>query len=137
MKIGDKASFQKQITETDINNFANVVGDFNPIHFDEEKAKKTIFGNRVAHGMLVGSLISTVLGMYMPGEGTVYLEQNCKFRLPVYINDVLDVEVECVEIINYTKKIVKLENLITNQNGEVVVIGYSIVKVDDKVLEEL
>ena len=134
LKIGDKGQFQKTITETDIVLFAGISGDFNPVHVSETEAEKTIFGERIAHGMLGASLISTVIGMYMPGPGTIYLEQNCKFKKPVKIGDTLTAAVEIVEIVNREKGILKLGNTITNQEDEVVITGESVVKVDSEKL---
>ena len=89
MEIGQKASFSKTITEGDVYSFAGLVGDFNSVHVNLIEAEKSMFGKRIAHGMLVGSFISTVLGMYLPGPGTIYLEQNCKFKNPVFMGDTI------------------------------------------------
>lgn len=126
--IGSKASFTKTITEYDIYAFAGVTGDFNPVHIDEEKAKKSPFGHRIAHGMLTGGLISAVLGNQMPGEGTIYLEQNLKFIAPVYIGDTCTACVKIAEILNQEKGIYKLETKVVNQNGAIVSDGYAVVK---------
>lgn len=136
MKLGDKASFSKTITEADVTLFAGLTGDFNPVHVDDVYAKNTIFKNRVAHGMLGGSLISTVLGTKLPGPGTIFMEQNLKFKMPVYIGDTLTVNVQFNEVLNSKKGIVRLENQILNQNGLVVTEGYSIVKVPLDLVEE-
>ena len=93
MKLGDKASFSKTITDADVTIFAGLTGDFNPVHINSVYAKNTIFKNRIAHGMLGGSLVSTVLGTRLPGPGTIFMEQNLKFKMPVYIGDTLTVEV--------------------------------------------
>ena len=87
--IGDKDSFTKTITEYDIVQFARVTGDFNPVHLDPEYAKTTPFKERIAHGILSGSIISTVLGMRLPGPNTIYLSQNFKFLVPVKIGDTI------------------------------------------------
>ncbi len=136
MKLGDVATFQKTISESDVYQFAGITGDFNSLHINQVKAEKSIFGSRVAHGMLAASLVSTVLGMKMPGEGTIFMEQNCKFLAPIYINDTIEVVVTCTEIINSEKCIVKLDNTITNQDGKIVIKGYSVVKVPKNVMEE-
>ncbi len=128
IKIGDAASFSKTVSEHDIYTFAGVTGDFNPVHINEEEAKKSIFGRRIAHGMLTGSFISSVLGTRLPGEGTIYLEQNFKFKKPVYIGDTCTATVEVIEIINADKGIYKLDTKIVNQNGELVTEGYAVVK---------
>jgi len=128
INIGDAATFSKTVSEHDIYTFAGVTGDFNPVHINEEEAKKSIFGRRIAHGMLTGSFISSVLGTRLPGEGTIYLEQNFKFKKPVYIGDTCTATVEVIEIINADKGIYKLDTKIVNQNGELVTDGYAVVK---------
>ena len=90
LEIGQSASFSKTISEYDVYSFAGIVGDFNPIHINSVEGEKSIFKSRIVHGMLAGSFISTVLGMKLPGEGTVYLEQNLKFKLPVFFGDTID-----------------------------------------------
>lgn len=128
LEIGKTASFTKTISECDIYTYAGVMGDFNPIHINEEEAQKTIFGHRIAHGMLVGGLISTVLGNRLPGEGTVYLEQNLKFNAPVYIGDTCTACAKVTEILNQKKGIYRLETKVFNQNGRTVSEGYAVVK---------
>lgn len=128
LEIGSRASFTKTITEYDVSAFAGITGDFNPVHVNDEAAKESPFGRRIAHGMLTGSLISTVLGMKMPGEGTVYLEQNLKFTAPVYIGDTCTAKVEITEILNEEKGIYKLDTKVINQNGTMVSDGYAVVK---------
>ncbi len=128
LEIGSRGSFTKTITEYDISAFAGVTGDFNPVHINEEAAKKSPFGRRIAHGMLTGSFISTVLGMKMPGEGTIYLEQSLKFTAPVYIGDTCTASVEITDILNEEKGIYKLDTQVINQNGKVVSEGFAVVK---------
>ena len=120
IKIGDSASVSKTLTETEVYNFAQICGDFNPIHINEHEAEKSRFGKRICHGMLVSSFISTVLGMYLPGPGSIYLEQTLEFLLPVYIDDTITAKVTVKEINN---KIIVLETVVINQKGEVVVKG--------------
>ena len=126
--IGSSDFITKTITEYDIYAFAGVTGDFNSVHINEEKAIKSIFGHRVAHGMLTGGLISAVLGNKMPGEGTIYLEQNLRFVAPVYIGDTCTAYVEIVEILNEEKGIYKLETKVVNQNKKVVSEEHAVVK---------
>ena len=128
LEIGQKASFSKTISKTDVYGFAGIVGDFNSIHINEEEAKKSIFGKRVAHGMLVGSLISTVLGTRLPGEGTIYLEQEIKFLNPVFFGDTVTATVQVVDIINEGKGIYRLETQIYNQQNVMTHDGYAVVK---------
>ena len=128
LNIGMSASISKTISENDILNFADLVGDYNSVHLDEEKAKESIFGRRIAHGMLVGSLISSVIGTKLPGDGTIYLEQNLKFQRPIYISDTITALVTVNEILNEKKGIYRLDTVVMNQNEEVVINGYAIVK---------
>lgn len=128
LEIGRTASFAKTITEHDIYAYAGLTGDFNPVHVNEEEAKKSVFGHRIAHGMLTGGLISTVLGNKLPGEGTIYLEQNLKFTAPVYIGDTCTACVKVAEILNREKGIYKLETEVVKQDGQVVSEGYAVVK---------
>jgi 3-hydroxybutyryl-CoA dehydratase len=98
LRIGDKASFEKTITETDVYLYAGVSGDNNPAHINEIYAKKNHFGERIVHGMLTAGLVSAVIGMQLPGPGTIYLEQDLKFIAPVRFMDTINAEVEVIEI---------------------------------------
>lgn len=134
VQIGKTASLSKTISESDVYCFAGLVGDFNGAHLNQIEAEKGIFGDRVAHGMLVGGLISAVLGMKLPGSGTVYLEQNLKFKKPVYFGDTVTAIVTVTDIVNKKKGIYRLDTIIKNQNGEIVTDGYAVVmyKGEDK-----
>ncbi len=127
IKVGDEASFSKTITEADIVNYAGITGDFNPIHIDAEYASKSMFKERVAHGMLVSGLISTVLGTNMPGPNSIYLGQNLSFTAPVRIGDTVTALVTVTEKRD-DKRIIKLSTTVSNQRGEVVVDGSAVVK---------
>ena len=94
LSVGQTASFSKTITEADILLFAAVSGDTNPVHIDAEAAAASMFKERIAHGMLSASLISTVLGTRLPGPGTIYLAQSLKFRAPVTIGQTVRATVE-------------------------------------------
>ena len=122
LSIGQKASFAKTITETDICLFAGVSGDINPAHLNEQYASQTFFKGRIAHGMLSASLISAVLGVQLPGTGTIYLGQDLKFTKPVRFGDTVTATCTVSEIL-MEKNIVKLDTTCTNQNGEVVIKG--------------
>jgi len=126
LHVGDNASFVKKITDNDIQLFAQVSGDFNPVHLDENYAAKTMFKGRIAHGGLISSLFSTVLGTQLPGEGTIYLDQNSRFIRPVYLDDTITASVEVSEI-DEVKGQVKLITTATNQKGKAVVVGYAVV----------
>ena len=122
INIGDKASFTKTLSETDIYLFCGISGDFNPLHVDEMYASKSLFKRRVVHGLLVASFISTVLGMRLPGPGTIYISQNLKFFAPVYIGDTITASVEVLEKINEKQHVV-LRTFCTNQEGKCVIDG--------------
>ena len=99
LAVGMRESLMKTVMSEDVVAFAEISGDRNPIHLDEEYAKTTRFGERIAHGIYSASLISAVIGMYLPGPGTVYLSQTLNFKAPVKIGDVLTVNVEVAELI--------------------------------------
>ena len=87
LKPGMSESFTKTVTERDIQLFGEVSGDTNPVHFDEEFARTTPFKTRIAHGVLSASYISTILGMKMPGPGTIFMSLSTRFKAPVRIGD--------------------------------------------------
>lgn len=128
LKVGDTASLTKTITDADIRAFAELSGDRNPIHLDDEYAATTRFGRRIAHGMLAASLISTVLGTELPGTGTVYLSQNSRFVAPVYPGDTVTARVTVTNIRD-DKPIVTLETICENQRGELLIKGEAVVLV--------
>ncbi|MCC6275847.1 MAG: MaoC family dehydratase [Leptospiraceae bacterium] len=119
IQIGEKARFTKTVTETAVYLFAGISGDFNPLHVDEEYAKSTQFKTRIAHGGLAASLLANILGMKLPGLGTVALEVTQKFRNPTYFGDTITVEVEVTKKVD-RMKIVEMNILWTNQRKEVV-----------------
>ena len=127
--IGQKASIQKTISAADITAFAGVSLDVNPIHMSEKYAENTPFGQRIVHGMLTASLISAVLGIQLPGPGTVYLGQELRFVAPVFLCDDITAEVEIIEL-REDKKIVKLNTTCYNQDGKKVITGIATVKFD-------
>jgi 3-hydroxybutyryl-CoA dehydratase len=122
LKIGDKFSKSKKITDEVVRAFAELSGDFNPIHLDEEFARKTRFGRRIAHGMISGALISAVLGNEFREKKIIYLSQTMKFVAPVFIDDTVTATATVIDI-RKDKPIVTVETICTNQNGEAVVIG--------------
>jgi len=126
LKVGDNAEFAKTVSETDIYLYAGVSGDFNPAHINEEYAKNTFFKTRIAHGMLSASFISTVIGMKLPGPGTVYLDQSLKFLAPVRVGNTITARAEIVEIMAEKNK-VRLKTTCTNQDEIVVLEGEAIV----------
>ncbi|MEA4895119.1 MAG: MaoC family dehydratase [Oscillospiraceae bacterium] len=126
MNIGDMASTKKTISESDVYLFAGITGDLNPAHTDEISASNGIFHGRVAHGILVTGLISAVLGMKLPGPGTIYLGQEVKFTKPVYFGDTITATCT-VSSIRPEKNIVNFETICTNQKGETVISGIATV----------
>lgn len=118
--IGDKASLVNAISERDITLFAQASGDMNPLHLDEEYAKSSIFGKRIAHGMLSASFISAVLGTILPGEGSIYISQSLNFKAPVFINDVITTNVEVIEVKGNR---VVLKTICVNQYNKIVIDG--------------
>lgn len=128
--VGDSAEITKTIEQADIDAFADVTGDHNPVHVDEEFAKTTRFGRRIAHGMLTASLISSVLANKLPGEGSVYLGQNLQFVAPVFPGDEVTARVTVKEI-REGKPILKLETICVNQRNEIVIRGEATVLAAD------
>jgi 3-hydroxybutyryl-CoA dehydratase len=126
LKVGDSASRTKTITDADVQDFARASGDTNPVHLDEDYAATTRFGRRIAHGMLTGSLISAVLGNDLPGNGSIYLGQEFKFKAPVFIGDTITATVE-VTAYREEKRIATLKTTCTNQEGVVVLEGEAVV----------
>lgn len=122
LAIGDEASFTKTITEGDVYSFAGITGDFNPAHVNQTYAEASPFKTRIAHGMLSGSLFSTVLGTQLPGPGTIYLGQDLKFTKPVMFGDTITATVKIVEMVPEKGRVI-LETVATNQAGDVVVTG--------------
>jgi acyl dehydratase len=129
-KVGDSAETTRTIEQTDIDAFAEVTGDRNPVHLDEAFAQQTRFGRRIAHGMLTASLISSVLANQLPGEGSVYLGQTLQFVAPVFSGDEVTARVTVTEV-RENRPIMKLETTCVNQRGETVIRGEATVLVSD------
>jgi len=126
INIGDTASITKVITQKDVEIFAQISDDLNPVHLDDSFAAKTIFGKRIAHGMLVGGLISGVIGTKLPGRGSIYLSQIMSFKKPVYFEDTITAVVKVIDI-REDKPIITLNTQCLNQNQELVIEGEAIV----------
>lgn len=122
LKPGDKFSRTREVTDELIRKFADVSGDFNPLHLDDEYAASTRFGKRIAHGMLSGAFISGVLGDELSVRRIVYLGQTMKFRAPVFIGDTVTVT-GTVTNVREDKPVVTIETVCVNQRGETVVEG--------------
>ncbi|MCY1260208.1 (R)-specific enoyl-CoA hydratase [compost metagenome] len=121
LEVGQKASFQRAIGEREIQLFAEVSGDRNPVHLDADYAAGTLFKERIAHGMLSGALISAAIATTLPGPGSIYIGQTLSFTRPVKLGDSLTVELEVLE--KLPKNRVKVATRVFNQNGEMVVDG--------------
>jgi 3-hydroxybutyryl-CoA dehydratase len=124
--LGQAASLHKTITDDDVRAFARISLDDNPIHLDEEFAKTTRFGRRIAHGMIASSLVSAVIGTRLPGQGTVYLSQSLAFKAPVFIGDTVTATVT-VKAIREDKPIITLETVVARADGTVILTGEAVV----------
>lgn len=120
--VGEESSMSKTVSDEDIRTFARISGDVNPLHLDDEYARSTVFGGRIAHGMLVASLISAVIGKCLPGPGAIYMGQELRFVAPVRPGDTITAIVR-VEAWDDVKGRVTLATEVRNQNGEAVVTG--------------
>jgi 3-hydroxybutyryl-CoA dehydratase len=125
---GDTASRSLTIGDHTIRAFAEVTGDTNPIHLEDDYAAGTRFGRRIAHGMIAAGLISATIANDLPGPGTVYLSQTLQFKLPVYPGDTVTATVEVLTV-RPDKPIVTLSTVCTNQEGKVVLEGEAVVLV--------
>ena len=126
VRIGDSASERRRITAADIERFADLSGDHNPVHLDADFAATTRFGRPIAHGIFAATLISSVLATRLPGPGTIYLSQSLQFKLPVYIGDEITTTV-VVTAVRDDKPIVTLSTVCQNQDGKRVVEGEAVV----------
>jgi 3-hydroxybutyryl-CoA dehydratase len=122
IKIGLEHHFEISIDEKLEGDFAKISGDFNPLHMDEQYAKKTKFGKRVCHGMLLGSFFSRLVGMYLPGKNALYFSQNLNFVEPCFIGDIVIVKGKIINKSESTKMI-KIETTIKNNTGKLLVEG--------------
>jgi len=126
LKIGDAAEFGKTVSESDIYLYAGVTGDFNPAHLNEVYAGKTYFKTRIAQGMLTAGFISGLLGVSLPGPGTIYIRQELDFLGPVHIGDTITARVEIIEIMDQKNR-VTVRTTCVNQDGTLVLDGQAIV----------
>ena len=129
INVGDMFEFKRNLSIEDVDNYAKLTEDFNPLHCDEKYAKSTQFKSRIVHGMLVGSLFSTLVGMICPGKKNLYLAQSLNFKNPIYPNSELIVR-GTVKSKSDTIKIIIINTEIL-VNGNVVINGEAKVKVRD------
>jgi 3-hydroxybutyryl-CoA dehydratase len=128
-QLGQRASFSKTVTESDVTTFAGLIGDLNPIHVDAEYARKSRFGQRVAHGIFAAGLISAVLGNKLPGPGAIYLSQQIEFLAPVFIGDTITATVE-VSAWRPDKRIITLKTDAYDQAEKQVITGKAVLLVE-------
>lgn len=127
--VGQEVCEEKVFDVSDVEHFAQISGDCNPIHLDEDYAKRSRFGGTIVHGLLVSGLISKIIGMDLPGEGSIYIEQNLQFRRPVYVGEKVIAKVK-INDIDKERNIYSLETNVYNIKNECVIKG------DAKVLFE-
>ena len=122
LTVGQQAARRMTVTAEHVKTYAELTGDYNPLHFDESFVEKTRFGKLVAQGGLTTGLLHALVAMDMPGPGTVFLSQNWKFTAPVFIGDTITAQAEVAEV-HATKPVCKLTITITRQDGETVLEG--------------
>ncbi|HEX6042522.1 MaoC family dehydratase [Longimicrobium sp.] len=125
IQAGQTAEFTRTVTEADVVLFAGVTGDLNPAHIDDVWARAGRFGGRIAHGMLSASFISTVLGMKLPGPGTIYLSQSLRFTAPVMIGETVTARVEVAEVL--PKRRIRLTTTVVKADGTTIIEGEAMV----------
>ncbi len=126
LHVGDTAEFTKTISESDIYLFAGVTGDLNPAHINESYARNTFFKTRIAHGMLLAGFISGVIGMKLPGPGSIYIRQELKFLAPARIGDTITARVEVTQM-QSEKNRITLRTTCTNQENTLVMDGEAMI----------
>ncbi len=103
---GMTKSYTKTVTDADITIFAGISGDTNPVHLDDSFARQTMFGERIAHGMLSASFISTVLGTRLPGPGCIYVSQSLRFKAPVKVGDTVEARVTIEDVVQEKRRVI-------------------------------
>ena len=122
LQVGQAAERTREITASLVDAFAELTGDFSPVHVDEAAAAKTRFGTRIAHGLLSASFLSALIGMDLPGPGTIWVAQAFRFKQPVKLGDTITWRVEVLELFP-EKKRARLVTVCRNQRGEIVIDG--------------
>jgi len=129
LRVGDRAQISKAFSEEEVFRYAEISTDMNPLHLDKEFGRASIFDQRVVHGMLVASLFSGLIGMKLPGKGSIYLGQNLSFKAPVGIGEEVTATVEIIKI-REDKPIVTVRTTCVNAGGMIVIEGEAVVKVN-------
>lgn len=127
IKQGDKYTHEVSFTQADVVKFAEITGDFNPIHIDEEYAAKTIFKKPIVHGFLSAAVFSKVFGTLFPGEGTIYLSQEMKFMAPVFVNVNYEAQFEVLDV-NVEKHLGVINCTLLNPDGVACIVGVAKLK---------
>jgi len=130
LSVGMEASHIKRITEGDIQTFAEISGDVNPLHLCEEYASGTVFKERIAHGILTASLVSTVFGTKLPGPGCIYISQSLNFRAPVKINDEVTAIARITNMLPEKSRVIFACNCVVN--GKTVLDGEAVILVPSR-----
>jgi 3-hydroxybutyryl-CoA dehydratase len=126
VRVDQSAVVTRQVTAADVLVFADLTGDHNPVHLDEQYAARTQFGRPIAHGMFAAGLISSAIANQLPGPGTIYLSQTLKFRAPVYVGDTVTVTIRVLTV-REDKPIASLSTECRTQTGTVAVEGEAVV----------
>jgi len=127
LMVGQEASISKSFTAKDVELFAELSTDCNPVHLDESYAQNTIFKKRIVHGYLYGSLISAIIGTKLPGPGSIYIHQEMNFKKPVFLNEIVTAVIKITEI-KPEKSIIYLETICYKNENEIVLDGKAIIK---------
>lgn len=127
---GDRAVISKRFTEEDVAAFASLSGDYNPLHMESDFARRTHLGNRVVHGMLVASYVSTLVGMQLPGAGALWMQQSFRWRRPVFVGDTLEIALDVVHK-SPGARVLSIRVTATNQSGTTVMDGEGAVSIPD------
>ena len=122
LKVGDTAECRQKVTDKTIQQYGEASGDYNPIHFDDTYAKNSIFSGRIAHGLFCIGMISYLVGMVLPGEGSIFVDEQLRYVKPVYIGDEIRAKV-CIDKIDYKKRLITIKFECSNQNRQVVLEG--------------
>ncbi len=130
LEVGMTAELARTITAADIDDFARVTGDHNPVHVDEEVARASRFGGRIAHGILTAGLVSAVLGTRLPGPGSIYLSQTLRFTRPVPVGATITATVEVIEL-DPERRRARLATTCTDQEGQTVLDGEALLLMPD------